>query len=102
MSPKGDLTACFGRGGSPLELPLHSELLLVLQAHKVWLCWCFRSSGGTRGAGSCQWQVSCPSWKNIPRRRDEGSPGSETAGKETSRETAGSRMEIGDFNRALD
>lgn len=63
---------------------------------------CFRSSGGTRGAGSCRWPVSCLSWKNIPRRPDGGSPGLGTAGKETTGETAGSRVEIGDFNTALD
>lgn len=73
----------------------------VEPSRKVWCPWfCFRSGGGTRGAGSCQWPVSCPSWRNFPRRQDEGSPGSKT-GKETSRETAGSRMEIEDFNRAL-
>lgn len=93
VSPRGDLMACFGRSGICLEMPLH----------KVWFHGsCFRSSGGTHGAGSCRWPVSCLSWRSICRRGDEASPGLGTAGKETSRETAGSRVEIEDFNRALD
>lgn len=99
--------ACFGRdlSGNAFAFSVASDAAGTLKspaAHTIWFHWfCFRSSGGTRGAGSCRWPVSCLSWKNIPRRQDEDSPGSGTAGKETTGETAGSRVEIGDFNRTL-